>query len=156
MRLIFTAFTEYMRFPAAAAKRHRPLTPSAIDATRSQTQVFYTFMVDHAPEAAATGDLRSLQLTDAHTRLWGPAFRARRANRHRELTWYSTGELQQMLGYLEVLAADHNAPVPITHADGTLSIIKGSALHGSSIERAKRKRASAECAAKQFRIWVSV
>lgn len=132
MRLIFTAFTEYLRFPAAAAKSDKPLTPSAIDATRSQTQVFYTFMVDHAPEAAAaTGDLRWLQLTDAHTRLWGPAFRARRANRHRELTGYSTGELQQMLGYLDVLATDHNAPVPITHADGTLSIIKGSALYGS-------------------------
>jgi integrase len=126
LRLIFTEFTEYLRSPAAAAKPDKPLTPSAIDATRSQTQVFYTFMVDHAPEAAAaTGDQRWMTLTDAHTRLWGPAFRARRANRTRELTWYSTGELQQMLTYLDVLAAEHNAPVPITHPDGRLSIIKG-------------------------------
>lgn len=126
LRLIFTAFTEYLRSLAAAAKPGKPLTPSAIDATRSQTQVFYTFMVDHAPEAAAaTGDSRWMTLTDAHTRLWGPAFRARRAHRQRELTWYSTGELQQMLAYLDVLAAAHNAPVPITHTDGRLSIIKG-------------------------------
>lgn len=126
LRLIFTEFTEYLRSPAAAAKPDKPLTPGAIDATRSQTQVFYTFMVDHALEAAAaTGDQRWMALTDAHTRLGGPAFRARRANRTRELTWYSTGELQQMLTYLDVLAAEHNAPVPITHPDGRLSIVKG-------------------------------
>ena len=126
LRLLFTEFTEYLRTPAAAAKPDKPLTPSAIDATRSHPQVFYTFMVDHAPEAAAaTGDERWMTLTDAHTRLWGPAFRARRANRTRELTWYSTGELQQMLAYLDVLAADHHTPVPITHPDGRLSIIKG-------------------------------
>lgn len=126
LRLIFTAFTEYLRSPAAAASPDKPLTASAIDATQSQTQVFYTFMVDHAPEAAAaTGDPRWNQLGAAHTRLWGPAFRARRANRLRELTWYSTGELQQMLTYLDVLAADPGMPVPVTHPDGTLSIIKG-------------------------------
>ncbi|CQD02149.1 transposase [Mycobacterium europaeum] len=126
LRLIFTAFTEYLRSPAAAATPDKPLTPSAIDATQSYTQVFYTFMVDHAPEAAAaTGNPRWLALTDAHTRLWGPAFRARRANRVRELSWYSTGELQQMLAYLDVLAADRGTLVALTHPDGTASIIKG-------------------------------
>ena len=97
LRLIFTAFTEYLRSPAAAAPPDKPLTPSAIDATQSQTQVFYTFMVDHAPEAAAaTGDARWTALNAAHTRLW-LGVRSRRANRHRELTWYSNGALQQML-----------------------------------------------------------
>jgi integrase len=126
LRLIFTAFSEYLRSPAAAATPDKPLTPAAIDATQSQTQVFYTFMVDHAPEAAAaTGDPRWAELTAAHTRLWGPAFRTRRANRRRKLTWYSTAELQQMLAYLDVLAADRGMPVPVTHPDGTVSVIKG-------------------------------
>lgn len=126
LRLIFTAFTEYLRSPAAAASPNKPLTSAAIDATQSQTQVFYTFMVDHAPEAAAaTGDPRWATLTAAHTRLWGPAFRTRRANRHRELTWYSSAELQQMLGYIDVLAADRGIPVAVTHPDGTVSVIKG-------------------------------
>lgn len=55
----------------------------------------------------------------------GPAFRTRRANRHRELTWYSSAELQQMLGYIDVLAADRGIPVAVTHPDGTVSVIKG-------------------------------
>lgn len=126
LRLIFTAFTEYLRSPAAAANPDKPLTPSAIDATQSQIQVFYRFMVDHAPEAAAAAaEPRWMDLTDAHTRLWGPAFRTRRANRTRELTWYSTGELQQMLAYLDVLAADRTALVAVTHPDGKVSLIKG-------------------------------
>lgn len=126
LRLIFTAFTEYLKSPAAAAIPGKPLTPSAIDASQSQTQVFYTFMVDHAPEAAAaTGEPRWADLTAAHTRLWGPAFRTRRANRVRELSWYSTGELQQMLAYLDVLAADRGALVGLPHPDGTASLIKG-------------------------------
>ncbi|GAB4911453.1 RNA-guided endonuclease InsQ/TnpB family protein [Mycobacterium avium] len=126
LRLTFTAFTEYLHSPAAAATPDKPLTASAIDATQSQTQVFYTFMVDHAAEAAAaTGDPRWMNLTAAHTRLWGPAFRTRRANRTRELTWYSTGDLQQMLAYLDVLAADRSALVAVTHPDGKVSLIKG-------------------------------
>ena len=77
LRLIFTAFSEYLRSPAAAAAPDKPLTPSAIDATQSQTQVFYTFMVDHAPEAAAaTGEHRWATLTAAHTRLWVRRFAA--------------------------------------------------------------------------------
>ncbi|KPN46487.1 tyrosine-type recombinase/integrase [Mycobacterium intracellulare] len=126
LRLIFTAFTEYLKSPDAAATPGKPLTPSAIDASQSQTQVFYTFMVDHAPEAAAaTGEPRWADLTAAHTRLWGPAFRTRRANRVRELSWYSTGELQQMLAYLGVLAADRGTLVGLPHSDGTASLIKG-------------------------------
>ena len=61
--MIFTAFSEYLRSPQASATPDKPLTPSAIDASQSQTQVFYTFMVDHAPEAAAaTGDPRWAQI----------------------------------------------------------------------------------------------
>ena len=126
LRLIFTAFTEYLRSPAAAANPDKPLTPAAIDAIQSQTQVFYTFMVDHAPEAAAaTGDPRWAQLGAAHTRLWGPAFRSRRANRVRELSWYGTADLQRMLAYLDVLGADRSTLVGLTHPDGSASLIKG-------------------------------
>lgn len=126
LRLIFTAFTEYLKSPAAAANPDRPLSAAAVDAIQSQTQVFYTFMVDHAPEAAAaTGELGWAKLGATHTRLWGPAFRSRRAHRRRELTWYSTAELQRMLAYLDVLGADRNSLVGLTHPDGTASLIKG-------------------------------
>ena len=126
LRLIFTAFSEYLRCPAAAATPEKPLTPAAIDAAQSQTQVFYTFMVDHAPEAVvATGEPRWAELTAAHTRLWGPAFRTRRANRHRELTWHSTADLQRMLAYLDVLAADRRPMIVLTHPDSTISVLTG-------------------------------
>ncbi|GAB4685939.1 tyrosine-type recombinase/integrase [Mycobacterium avium subsp. hominissuis] len=126
LRLMFTAYNEYLRSPAAAAKPDKPLSATAIGDSQSQIQSFYTFMLDHAPEAAAaTGDQRWEHLTAAHTRLWGPAFRTRRAHRTRELTWYSTGDLQQMLAYLDVLAAQRGALVSVTHPDGTVSLIKG-------------------------------
>uniref|UniRef100_UPI003F58386D tyrosine-type recombinase/integrase n=1 Tax=Mycolicibacterium neoaurum TaxID=1795 RepID=UPI003F58386D len=126
LRLLFTEFTEYLKSPAARAKPDRPLSSTAIGKTQSMTQAFYTFMTDHAEEAAvATGEPRWRALTDTHTRLWGAAFRSRRARRGRDLVWYSTGELQQMLCYLDVLAADLGKPVVITHPDGTISVVAG-------------------------------
>ncbi|OBC08067.1 transposase [Mycobacterium sp. 852013-50091_SCH5140682] len=126
LRLLFTDFADYLKSPAAQSKPDHPLTPGTIAGTQSRTQAFYTFMVDHAEEAAAaTGNLRWLDLTDTHTRLWGAAFRSRRAAGGRELTWFSTGELQQMLCYLDVLAADVGAPVVITHPDTTISVVAG-------------------------------
>lgn len=126
LRLLFTEFSEYLKSPQAAAHPGKPLSPAAIDTTQSQCQVFYAFMVDHAEEAAAaTGNPRWAQITDTHTRLWGPAFRTRRANRPRELTWLSTTQLQQMLCYLDVLAADRGKPVAITHPDSTISVVAG-------------------------------
>ncbi len=126
LRLTFAAFTEYLKTPAAAARPDKPLTPTTIDATQSIVQSFYTFMFDHAAEAAAaTGDPGWAKITAAHLRLWGPAFKARRTRTTGELAWYSTGDLQQMLAYLDVLAAQRGARVPITHPDGTLSLVKG-------------------------------
>jgi integrase len=126
LRLIFAGFTEYLKTPAAAANPSKPLTPTTIDGVQSVVQSFYTFMVDHAPEAAvATGDPRWARLNAAHLRLWGPAFKARRARNTRELTWYSTGDLQQMLSYLDVLAAQRGALVSVTHPDATVSLVKG-------------------------------
>jgi hypothetical protein len=43
----------------------------------------------------------------------------------RELTWFSTSELQHMLCYLDVLAADRAMPVAITHPDSTVSVVTG-------------------------------
>lgn len=126
LRLIFTAYSEYLRSPRAAARPEKPLSSTAIDDSQSAIQSFYTFMYDHAPEAAiATGDDRWSKLTTAHTRLWGPAFHARRARRTRDLAWYATSDLQQMLAYLDVLAAERGALVSVTHLDGTVSLIKG-------------------------------
>ncbi|MBU8821258.1 transposase, partial [Mycolicibacterium goodii] len=59
------------------------------------------------------------------TRLWGAAFRSRRRSGGRELTWFSTAELQRMLCYLDVLAADAGKPVVITHPDSTISVVSG-------------------------------
>ncbi|WFN92524.1 tyrosine-type recombinase/integrase [Gordonia sihwensis] len=126
LRQVFTDFSGYLHSPQACARPGRLLSASAVDEARSQTQVFYTFMADHAPEAAAaTGDRRWLAVSAAHTRLWGPAFRTRHSSRVRELTWYSTSELQQMLCYLDVLSADRGFPVSITHPDRTLSVVAG-------------------------------
>lgn len=126
LRLIFTTYSEYLHFPAAAARPDKPLSATAINDSQALIQSFYTFMLDHAPEAAAaTGESRWENLTAAHTRLWGPAFRVRRARRTRELTWYATAELQQMLAYLDVLAAQRGALVSVTHTDGTVSLVKG-------------------------------
>lgn len=126
LRQVFIDFTEYLRSPAARAKHDVPVSETAIDGIQANVQAFYTFMVDHAPEAAAaTGERRWADITVTHTRLWGPAFRARRGNRYRELTWYSTAELQQMLAYLDVMAADRDTQVTITHPDGTISDVCG-------------------------------
>lgn len=126
LRLLFTDFSAWLRSPSACAKPGQLLRPGAVDNTRSQTQVFYTFMADHAHEAAAaTGNPSWSNLTDAHTRLWGPAFRTRAANRTREVSWYSTAQLQRMLCYLEVLSADRGRHVAITHPDGSVSLVGG-------------------------------
>lgn len=126
LRLVFTEFTEYLKSPTAVRNPDKPLTPTAIEATQSYTQTFYAFMVDHAEEAAAaTAEPQWAQITDTYTRLWGAAFRGRRARQVRELTWYCPSELQQMLCYLDVLAADRGRSVAITHPDKTLSVVAG-------------------------------
>lgn len=59
VRLLFTDFTDYLKSPAAQAKPDRPLSSTAIAGIQSRIQTFYTFMVDHAEEAAAaTGEPR--------------------------------------------------------------------------------------------------
>ncbi|KXO95816.1 transposase [Tsukamurella pulmonis] len=125
LRGVFADFSAELRGPEASAKGGR-LSASAIEQIESQTQSFYTFMFDHAAEAvAATGDTRWGELTAAHTRLWGPAYRTRPGSRTRELTWYATSDLQRMLAYLDVLAAPRDTMVDITHPDGSHSYVHG-------------------------------
>lgn len=126
LRSVFTDFSGYLRSPQASAKPGKTLSASAVDNTQSHTQVFYTFMVDHGPEAAReTRNPNWLDLTDAHTRLWGPAYRTRAANRRRDVTWYSTTELQKMLRYLDVLAAPRGQRVTFADDDGAITDIAG-------------------------------
>ncbi|WP_457134609.1 tyrosine-type recombinase/integrase [Mycobacteroides abscessus] len=126
LRLLFTEFSDHLKSEHAGPQPGVRLSDAAIDTTRSVVQSFYTFMVDHAEEAAAaTANPGWAQLSDSHTRLWGAAFRSRRARREHDLTWYSTTELQQMLCYLDVLSADRGTPVAITHPDNTVSVIAG-------------------------------
>ncbi|MGW0454528.1 tyrosine-type recombinase/integrase [Gordonia otitidis] len=126
LRQTFRDYTAYLESQEGQSRPGKPLTQNAIDNARSRAQSFYAFMADNAEEAAAvTGDQRWAKLTDSHTRLWGPAFRPGRRKNTRELTWYSTADLQQMLNYLDVLAADLGHPVSITHPDGTISLVAG-------------------------------
>lgn len=50
LRQVFTDFSGYLHSPQACARPGRLLSASAVDEARSQTQVFYTFMADHAPK----------------------------------------------------------------------------------------------------------
>jgi hypothetical protein len=65
---------------------------------------------------------RFTEITETHTRLWSPIHRVRTPRNQRELTWHSTADLQRMLAYLDVLAAER---VTVTHVDGRLSVVAG-------------------------------
>lgn len=125
LRQVFVDYLEYLRSPQAATHSHR-LTAGTVASLQAQTQAFYTFMHDHAAEAAtATGNPRWRQATLTHTALWSPLNAPRRRRGERDLTWYSTGDLQRMLTYLDVLAADAKAKVVLTRADGNLTVLPG-------------------------------
>ncbi|PVB10799.1 tyrosine-type recombinase/integrase [Mycobacteroides abscessus] len=125
LRSVFLDFLAYLRSPDATTK---PGTLSAylVAEIQYQVQAFYTFMHDHDAEAAAaTGDKRWKDIGIGHTRLWAPAYLPRKTRRSRELTWYSTADLQRMLSYLDVLAADTEERVVLTHPDGAISVMTG-------------------------------
>lgn len=124
LRAVFLEFLEFLRSPSASVKRNR-LTAHTISEIQYEVQSFYKFMYDHAVEAAETGQPRWKDITAAHTRLWAPAHLPRNTKRTRELTWYSTTDLQRMLAYLDVLAADRNRRVVLTHPDRSISVIAG-------------------------------
>ncbi|SHT51745.1 Putative transposase/integrase [Mycobacteroides abscessus subsp. abscessus] len=125
LRRIFLEFLDYLRSPQASAKPGG-LTDYSVAGIQYEVQSFYTFMYDHAGEAAAgTDEPRWKDISPAHTRLWAPAFAPRNTKRHRELAWYSTADLQRMLAYLEVLAADRGRRVVLTHPDGAISVVAG-------------------------------
>lgn len=125
LRKAFLGYLEYLRSPQAATQSER-LTPYTVASLQSETQSFYTFMHDHAAEAAAgTGNPRWREATLTHTALWSPIHAPRRQRRERDLTWYSTADLQRMLTYLDVLAADRKQKIVLTRPDGTLTVLPG-------------------------------
>jgi hypothetical protein len=125
LRAVFVDYLDYLRSPQAATHSER-LTPDTVASLQAQTQAFYTFMHDHAAEAAtATGNPRWRDITLTHTALWSPINAPKHRRRERELTWYSTADLQRMLTYLDVLAADPAEKVLLTHPDGTISVVAG-------------------------------
>lgn len=125
LRTVFLGYLEYLRSPQAASKSER-LTAGTVASLQSETQSFYTFMHDHAAEAAAaTSDPRWRDATLTHTALWAPIHAPRHRRRERDLTWYATADLQRMLTYLDVLAADLKQKVVITGPDGNLSVVAG-------------------------------
>lgn len=125
LRAVFLSYLEYLRSPQAATRSER-LTAGTVASLQSETQSFYTFMHDHAAEAAAaTGDPRWRDATLTHTALWAPIHAPRHRRHERDLTWYATADLQRMLNYLDVLAADPKQKVVITGPDGNLSVLAG-------------------------------
>ncbi len=125
LRAVFMDFLAYLRSPEATTKSGT-LGDYLVTEIQYQVQAFYTFMHDHGAEAAAaTGDKRWKELGIGHTRLWAPAYLPRKTRRPRELTWYSTADLQRMLAYLQVLSADTEERVVLTHPDGQISVMAG-------------------------------
>ncbi|MGX9216722.1 tyrosine-type recombinase/integrase [Mycobacteroides abscessus subsp. abscessus] len=125
LRAVFMDFLTYLRSPEATTKSGT-LSDYLVAEIQYQVQAFYTFMHDHGAEAAAaTGEKRWKKLGISHTRLWAPAYLPRKTHRSRELTWYSTADLQRMLAYLEVLGADTEERVVLTHPDGQISVMAG-------------------------------
>ncbi|WP_074245142.1 MULTISPECIES: tyrosine-type recombinase/integrase [Mycobacteroides] len=125
LRAVFLDFLAYLRSPEATTKSGT-LSNYLVAEIQYQVQAFYTFMHDHGAEAAAgTGNSRWKDIGISHTRLWAPAYLPRKTRRTRELTWYSTADLQRMLAYLPVLAADTEQRVVLTHPDGQISVMAG-------------------------------
>lgn len=125
LREVFMDFLAYLRSPEATTKSGT-LGDYLVAEIQYQVQTFYTFMHDHSVEAAAaTGDKRWKEIGISHTRLWAPAYLPRKTRRPRELTWYSTADLQRMLAYLAVLGADTEERVVLTHPDGQISVMAG-------------------------------
>lgn len=125
LRTAFLKFLEFLRSPDAST-RTGALSDYLVAEIQSEVQSFYTFMHDHRHDAVtATNTAGWEHIEIGHTRLWSPTYRPRRARRTRELTWYSTADLQRMLTYLDVLAADPAQRVTITHPDESISVIAG-------------------------------
>ncbi|ORW08117.1 tyrosine-type recombinase/integrase [Mycolicibacter longobardus] len=125
LRAVFVGYLDYLRSPAAATRCDH-LSVSGIAYLQAQTQAFYTFMYDNAADAAAaTGNPRWRDITATHTALWSPLNVSKYRSGQRALTWYSTGDLQSMLDYLDVLAAGPKQKVVLTHPDGTITVATG-------------------------------
>lgn len=125
LRTVFLDYLDYLRSPQAATHSER-LTSDTVASLQAQTQSFYTFMHDHAAEAAtATATARWRDITLTHTALWSPINAPKHRRRARELTWHSTADLQRMLAYLDVLAAEPKQKVVLTGPDGDLSVLAG-------------------------------
>ncbi|WP_288338293.1 site-specific integrase [uncultured Gordonia sp.] len=121
VRATFTDFLDTIRLIDGA-----PRSTSAIGNIQYHVQSFYTFIYDHAADAAThTGNPRWADADICHTMLWSPINIARTRRRDRDLTWHATTDIERMLSYLDVLAADPREHVTITHADGTISDIAG-------------------------------
>lgn len=124
LRTVFLDYLDYLRSPQAATHSER-LTPDTVASLQAQTQTFYTFMHDHAAEAATATTARWREITLTHTALWAPIHAPKHRRRTRDLTWHSTADLQRMLAYLDVLAADPKHKVVLTEPNGDLSVLAG-------------------------------
>ncbi|MBN7300817.1 tyrosine-type recombinase/integrase [Mycobacteroides abscessus subsp. bolletii] len=125
LRTIFMDFLDHLRSPQASAKPGG-LTDYMIAEIQYEVQSFYTFMYDHAADAATgTDNPRWNDTTVGHTRLWTPTYQPRKTKKSRELTWYSTADLQRMLTYLDVLAAGTDRRIILAQPDGTITVAAG-------------------------------
>lgn len=102
-------------------KTGKPRKPRTIAAACTSIQSFYTFMFEHATEAASeTHNAEWLGLSVAHTRLWPREARLGRipvsaTEPHR---WLARDDLQQMVACLPILGTPIGEPVTVTLPGG--------------------------------------
>lgn len=119
LRATFMDYLSYLRSPEAT-RTGKALAPTGVAQAQSHLQAFYTFMTDHADEAATfTGDERWRDLTINHTRLWAPAYAPRRRGNQTQVHYYADSDLAALLAHLPILAAPTSETLTIEHGGQT-------------------------------------
>ena len=118
LREAFTDYLSWLRSPAATT-RGTALAEEQVASIQDHVQSFYRFMLDHADQAAAaTGDPRWRDLTEAHARLWVVNRRRRRRHAPRIEDWISTADMARMVACLPILSAPTSETVTIALPGG--------------------------------------
>lgn len=118
LREAFTDYLSWLRSPAATT-RDTPLAEEQVASIQDHVQSFYRFMLDHVDHAAAaTGDPRWRDLTEAHARLWVVNRRRRRRHAPRIQDWISAADMARMVACLPILSAPTSEKVTIALPGG--------------------------------------
>jgi len=87
------------------SRRGRPLQATSVALVQSGVSTFYAFMADHRVEAAAAlGEPRWAELTDAHARLWRPGEYVRHDRHSSGADYIDQATLSRIVEHLDILA----------------------------------------------------